>query len=166
MLPGGKQLSGVFLATAVILSVTGLPALAKMPPPSAAELPVTWLSRKVSGPPGWPNVSERETWSGTVLENPAAGPRGRVVVHLAEAHRQDAAVGHADGLAHVEVDDAAASAQIARAVDGSGVVVHLAEGDGHLAVVEDAASERSRSSVAVDHAGVYAAAQRSITQNH
>ena len=51
MLPSGKQLSGVFLTTAVILSVTGLPLLAKMPPPSAAELPVTALSLRVSGPP-------------------------------------------------------------------------------------------------------------------
>ena len=56
MMPGGKQLSGVFLTIAVILSVSGLPLLAKMPPPSAAELPVTWLSRKVPGPPGSPKA--------------------------------------------------------------------------------------------------------------
>lgn len=33
MVPGGAQLSGVFLATTVNLSVTGLPGTAKMPPP-------------------------------------------------------------------------------------------------------------------------------------
>ena len=51
MLLGGAQLSGVFLAIRVSLSVTGLPGTAKMPPPWAAVLPVTWLSVRVSGPP-------------------------------------------------------------------------------------------------------------------
>jgi hypothetical protein len=43
MLPGGKQLSGVFSRMEVWLSVTGLPALAKIPPPEPLVLSVTWL---------------------------------------------------------------------------------------------------------------------------
>jgi hypothetical protein len=46
-----EQLSGMFLATTVNLSVTGLPWTAKMPPRWAASLRVTWLDFKVSGPP-------------------------------------------------------------------------------------------------------------------
>jgi hypothetical protein len=45
-------LSGLFLATTVNLRVTGLPGTAKMPPPAAALLRVTWLNLMVSGPPG------------------------------------------------------------------------------------------------------------------
>ena len=52
MVPGGAQLSGMFLAITVILRVTGLPGTAKMPPPWAALLRVTWLNLMVSGPPG------------------------------------------------------------------------------------------------------------------
>jgi hypothetical protein len=33
MLPSGKQLSGMFLAITVKLSVAGLPLAAKLPPP-------------------------------------------------------------------------------------------------------------------------------------
>jgi hypothetical protein len=51
-LPGGAQLSGVFLAIKVSLRVIGLPGTAKMPPPWPAVLPVTWLRVRVSGPPG------------------------------------------------------------------------------------------------------------------
>src|SRR5437016_5144474 len=52
MVPGGKQLSGLFLMTRVSTSVTGLPLTAKMPPPWAAVLPVTRLNFRVSGLPG------------------------------------------------------------------------------------------------------------------
>jgi hypothetical protein len=52
MVPGGAQLSGMFLAITVTLRVTGLPGTAKMPPPWAALLRVTWLNLMVSGPPG------------------------------------------------------------------------------------------------------------------
>ena len=39
------------MATTVNLRVTGLPGTAKMPPPWAALLRVTWLNLMVSGPP-------------------------------------------------------------------------------------------------------------------
>jgi hypothetical protein len=57
MMPGREQLSGTLLRTGLRLSVTALPPLAKMPPPSAAELPVTWVSWRLSGPPGGPRLS-------------------------------------------------------------------------------------------------------------
>ena len=44
-------MSGMFLAITVTLRVTGLPGTAKMPPPVAALLRVTWLNLMVSGPP-------------------------------------------------------------------------------------------------------------------
>ena len=48
---GRGAVAGMFLATTVNLSATGLPGTAKIPPPWAALLPVTWLSLTVSGPP-------------------------------------------------------------------------------------------------------------------
>src|SRR5262245_34088218 len=49
--PGGAQLFGVVPVTDVAARVT-VSSVLKMPPPSAAVLPVTWLGFKVSAPPG------------------------------------------------------------------------------------------------------------------
>src|SRR5689334_7036047 len=87
------------------------------------------------------------------LDDPAALPGGGVAADLAEDDGQDAAVDGAGGdLAEVNVGDAAAHALITGAVGRDRVAGHLAAGDGHHAVVEDAAARAARSSVAVDHA--------------
>lgn len=53
MLPGGKPLPGMVAAATANVSVTGLPGTAKIPPPGAALLRVTWLNVKVSEPPAF-----------------------------------------------------------------------------------------------------------------
>lgn len=82
--------------------------------------------------------------------DPSAGPRSRVVIHLAPVHGQDSAVGDAE----VEVADATTHTGIrwARAVTWSRVVVHRAKCDRHGAVIEDAAACGSWSRVAVHQA--------------